>query len=147
MVNYNIDNLINKHGSELGLLLNFLFRDRYNKTSHTAIDIISSQDWQSNRNCPTETYFNRTAQHTGSHVALANIHNILDLHPECVPSQVLNLTWFQMGAEVTQRLVWGTNSSQAIRWSQILQPWMVRAIIKTSPHFSHWPLEHNQSPC
>lgn len=32
-----------------------------------------------------------TVQHRGSHVAWANIHNMLDVRHECVPSRVLNL--------------------------------------------------------
>lgn len=103
-------------------LFKVVFKERNNESLRPVIETMLAPDWQSSRNCTAETYFNRTAQHTGSHVALANIHNMLDQHPECVPSQVLNLTWFQKGAEVTQRPVWGTNSSHAIRWRQILYP-------------------------
>lgn len=112
----------------------------------------SALEWQSSGQCIAETYFNRTVQHThtGSHVALANIHNMLDLCPECVPSQVLNLTWFQKGAEVTQRPVWGTNSSCAIKWRHILLPWIVRTISSTSPrpcHHASLTPTHNQTLC
>lgn len=40
-------------------------------------------------------------------MALANIHNMLDVYPEFVLSQVLNLTWFQKRAEVTKKACLG----------------------------------------
>ena len=69
---------------------------------------------------------------------------MLDLRPECVPSQVLNLTWFQKGAEVTQRPVWGTYNSQAIKCRRILWPWMVR---NNQRHISSLSSAHNKTLC
>lgn len=104
-------------------------------------------EWQSS--APPQDNFNRAVQHTRFHVAPVNIHNALDLRPDCVPSRLLNLTWFQEGAEVAQRPVWGTNSCWVIKWRHIIWPSIVRTISSTSrlSHYASLAPTHNQTLC
>lgn len=95
-------------------LLKVSFRGRYYKSLgalHWHADGMTKH-WP----LPWRDRFTRTVQHT-HRVSCGTVHicNMLDVRPDCVPGQVLNLTWFQKGAEV-----WATNSSWVITWRHYL---------------------------
>lgn len=87
-------------------LLKVSFRGRYYKSLgalHWHADGMTKH-WP----LPRRDRFTRTVQHT-HRVSCGTVHirNMLDVRPDYVPGQVLNLTWFQKGAEVAQKACLG----------------------------------------